>query len=544
MLTLLNPAALLALLGLLVPVAIHLWNRRPGREVAVGSLRWLAAGANRRLRNLKPEQLWLLLLRAALLAVLAVATAGPAWRRARPAGRGVVLLSPAAVGLPAFAAQRPVIDSLRRRGYTVRWLAAGFPNASGAAGPTATASGRAGARMAPGANRRAGRWLWARVQQAGARFPGQPLYVVTPAALAGFRGAHRPLRPNITWQALPDTAATSWLAGADVMGDSLQLLVGRSSETRTFFRRMKVLRPRHGGELIRVAGLASLRFQPEADGSGSLVPVPAGDALGSVAGTPIRAQPLDIVLYSTPQYAADARCLEAASRAAALGLAIPPRLRRVTVPPAHLGTGWTFWLSDKPLPATWRADVRRGGHLWREAAGPGVADTAQLATATKAASVAVFRRGTEGDLQTTTPVWSDGRGRAVLTRQPLGRGAIYQLNTRLSPAWSELADDPQLPARLLALLQPEPTDEFSLPASAPDHLQSDDRRALDPTQLLTGSQPGAEKMAHSAKAVPAPEAFRFTDFRPWLVLMAGLLFLGERLLARRREMRTLTATAP
>ncbi|WP_141765598.1 BatA domain-containing protein, partial [Hymenobacter coccineus] len=55
MLTLTSPAALLALLGLLVPLAIYLWNRRPGPEVAVGSLRWLAAGANRRLRNLKPE---------------------------------------------------------------------------------------------------------------------------------------------------------------------------------------------------------------------------------------------------------------------------------------------------------------------------------------------------------------------------------------------------------------------------------------------------------------------------------------------------------
>ncbi|MDQ2771566.1 MAG: BatA domain-containing protein, partial [Bacteroidota bacterium] len=62
MFTLLHPAALLALTGLLVPVAIHLFNRRPGREVAVGSLRWLAAGANRRLRHLKLEQLWLLLL--------------------------------------------------------------------------------------------------------------------------------------------------------------------------------------------------------------------------------------------------------------------------------------------------------------------------------------------------------------------------------------------------------------------------------------------------------------------------------------------------
>ena len=98
MFSLLNPTALLTLTGLLVPVAIHLWNRRPGREVAVGSLRWLAAGANRRLRNLKPEQLWLLLLRAALLAVLAVAVAEPVWRQRQPTSQGQVLLSPEVPG--------------------------------------------------------------------------------------------------------------------------------------------------------------------------------------------------------------------------------------------------------------------------------------------------------------------------------------------------------------------------------------------------------------------------------------------------------------
>ncbi|RYY14411.1 MAG: hypothetical protein EOO36_14315, partial [Cytophagaceae bacterium] len=34
LLSLTTPSALLALLGLLVPLAIHLWNRRPGQEVA------------------------------------------------------------------------------------------------------------------------------------------------------------------------------------------------------------------------------------------------------------------------------------------------------------------------------------------------------------------------------------------------------------------------------------------------------------------------------------------------------------------------------
>ncbi len=119
-----NLSALLALLALLVPLAIHLWNRRPGREVAVGSLRWLAAGANRRLRNLRLEQVGLLLLRAALLAVLALAVAGLAWRQPLPASRGQVLVSPALAGTGTLAAVRPTLDSLRRRGYgppVARW---------------------------------------------------------------------------------------------------------------------------------------------------------------------------------------------------------------------------------------------------------------------------------------------------------------------------------------------------------------------------------------------------------------------------------------
>jgi hypothetical protein len=125
LLTLTNSSALLALLGLLVPLAIHLWNRRPGREVAVGSLRWLATGANRRLRNLRLEQVLLLLVRAALLAGLALALAGPQWRQPQPAGRGQVLVSPELADGSSLAAVRPTLDSLRRRGYALRWLAAG-----------------------------------------------------------------------------------------------------------------------------------------------------------------------------------------------------------------------------------------------------------------------------------------------------------------------------------------------------------------------------------------------------------------------------------
>ena len=532
MFALLNPAALLALAGLLVPVAIHLWNRRPGREVAVGSLRWLTAGANRRLRNLKLEQLWLLLLRAALLAVLAVAVAGPVWQQRQPVSRGVVLLSPDAAGNAALATLRPTIDSLRRRGYALRWLKKGFPGISGArwrALSTGTATDSAAANGAEG-------FAWARVQQAAGIFPGQPLYVVTTAALRDFQGSHPPLPSNSTWQLLPDTTTASWGQAAinwGKRGDSLRLLVGRSTATQTTFRTETIRNHNEPREQYRVPGLPPLRLDTMPDGTRifKLVPVKSGTG----PATTIDGPPQVIEIYASPAYASDARYLEAALRAAATGLLQPPVLRRVTERPVHpVGSGWIFWLSDEPLPKSWQEHGRRSDHLWREAAGPGVADTAQLATTeTPAAPVTVFRRGTAGPAPASQPVWADSRGRAVLSRQTGPTGTFYQLHTRLNPAWSTLADDPQLPARLLRLLQPEPTDETPTTATALDEqLARHDQRALDPAQLFakreTSMPPPAPRLS------PAP-AFRITDLRPWLALLAGLLLLLERLLARRRE---------
>ena len=539
MFTLLRPAALLALSGLLVPVAIHLWNRRPGREVAVGSLRWLAAGANRRLRNLKPEQLWLLLLRAALLAVLAVAVAGPVWRTAQPISRGVVLLSAEAARLPALAGLKPTIDSLRRKGYVLRWLAAGFPRVPGGTW-RAVAAGRPNATADSAAPRLPTGPAWARVQQATATFPGQPLFVVTSTALRNFQGSRAPLPAAVRWQMLPDTTTSTWLAAAARVGDSLQLLVGRSNETQTTYRRRNVRQP-SDTQPFRVPGLAPMRLRPAKQGGTSLILIPVA-AHQPLAEIDVAVTPTLIELYASPEYAVDARYLEAALRAAAVGMPVPPKLLRTKLRPTHLKADWTFWLSAEPLPQNWQQDADKNAQrLWLEATGPGVADTAHFATTEPAAVPAtVFRRDARRPAPGNAIVWADGRGRAILSRQALGRGSLYQLHTRLHPTWSELADDSQLPARLLELLQPEPNGNAA--RQQPPLAQREaahDRRALAPTQLPTSAGPAT---GPTGQKTALPDAFRQTDLRPWLVLLAGLLLLLERLLAYRRS-RLLTAAS-
>ena len=95
------------------------------------------------------------------------------------------------------------------------------------------------------------------MQQAAGVFPGQPLLVVTGAGLRHFGCSHPPLPATVTWQVLPDTTAAAWLAAATRAGDdSLQLLVGRSSESGTTYRRTKAARPLPG-QPLRVAGLGT-----------------------------------------------------------------------------------------------------------------------------------------------------------------------------------------------------------------------------------------------------------------------------------------------
>src|SRR5688572_5641673 len=94
MLQLAAPLGLLALGALLAPIVIHL-VRRPLRVVRIGSLKSLQA-ERRPVRSLRWHEGWLLLLRCAILAALALALAGVRWQPAAPAPARWLLLVPGA----------------------------------------------------------------------------------------------------------------------------------------------------------------------------------------------------------------------------------------------------------------------------------------------------------------------------------------------------------------------------------------------------------------------------------------------------------------
>jgi hypothetical protein len=348
--------------------------------------------------------------------------------------------------------------------------------------------------------------------------------VLTPAALRGFGGLHPALPASLTWQTIPPRTATTWLQAAVASPDSLRLLLGHSDEKQTTFRAVRVSLPPPGTTLA-VAGLPPLRYET-AQGQGQLRPQPtAADSGLRAPAVPVAAGPLRVWLYAPAAAAAETRYLRAALRAASVGLATPLALTVSAAPPdTAVALNWLFWLSDRAVPTAWRRRVPRGLHLWQQATGAGVADTATLATAETAgaAPIRIVRRGRQPLPAGSQPRWADGRGRAVLAEHVQGAGASYHLATQLNPAWSTLADSPTLPALFLDLLATEPR------LGMDSILTAHDQRRLDPAQL-----PGRPARL-AGKPLAPPAAYRFTDLRPWLVLLVALLFGLERWLAQRR----------
>jgi len=112
----LAPLWLAGLASLAVPVALHLWSRRTGPAVRVGSVRLLSGSPPPMARRPRLHDPWLLALRCALLATLVLALAQPTWLPRRATAPTWTLVATDVV------ARAALVDSLERAGRTVRPL--------------------------------------------------------------------------------------------------------------------------------------------------------------------------------------------------------------------------------------------------------------------------------------------------------------------------------------------------------------------------------------------------------------------------------------
>ncbi|MHA7831734.1 MAG: BatA domain-containing protein [Flagellimonas sp.] len=118
-----NPSYLWALLGLLVPLAIHLWSKKEAKTIKIGSIQLLDESNSRQSSSIQLNEWLLLLLRMLIIAFIVLLMAGPQWRT-KGNQKQITYLVEASIANEASISA--VLDSLQENS-SVFLLKNGFP---------------------------------------------------------------------------------------------------------------------------------------------------------------------------------------------------------------------------------------------------------------------------------------------------------------------------------------------------------------------------------------------------------------------------------
>lgn len=120
----LYPTYLWALLGIAVPIAIHLWSKKEGRTIRIGSIQLLQESDPKQTSNLKLNEIWLLLLRILTITILVLILAEPQLKRE---GENVPITYLIAPSLLSYDELNSITDTLAENGAVMKLLQPGFP---------------------------------------------------------------------------------------------------------------------------------------------------------------------------------------------------------------------------------------------------------------------------------------------------------------------------------------------------------------------------------------------------------------------------------
>jgi len=118
-----NPSYLWALLGLLVPLAIHLWSKKEAKTIKIGSVQLLDESNSRQSSSIQLNEWFLLLLRMLIITLVVLLMAGPQWRT-KGNQKQITYLVEASIANEASISS--VLDSLQEES-PVLLLENGFP---------------------------------------------------------------------------------------------------------------------------------------------------------------------------------------------------------------------------------------------------------------------------------------------------------------------------------------------------------------------------------------------------------------------------------
>lgn len=470
-----SPAWLAALGVLAVPILLHLWSRRPGRVVLLGSLRHLTGAPGPRAWGRRLDDLQLLAVRLGLLVLVVVGLAGPRWPSSPPPQQSgtIVLADPRIVADSIAFFSDPLVDSLRRAEIPIHLLSPGFPRL-GLPGHIAAVPGDI---PMP---------IWPLLQQLVDSLPPGVGLLVLANPQAGGLGAHRPsVAAPVVWHpiaaGLESAVVRTWTGPGDSVGALFERREGSTMLRWIGWDTAPILGPRPGGGQSLLTGRS--------------VTAPA---LYIVADQQVGTEVGNLVAGLTSAFHVVFGFERPIMMAAADALPEPASPNPLIV-----------WLSGQSVSDSVRKLVEGGAILLEfPQDGPVVDEAATLIHAVGHSGIApelpitIFMRRV--DLE-GAGVLEDSEGIPLLTVEAVGEGRWYRMATRIDMEWSDLGQGGTLPELLFHLLAQDIEAVRSAPVSV--------RQAL-PSVALAGR--------------PVSGGISLQSL---LLALAGVVLLGERVLA-------------
>lgn len=124
MIQFLNPVFLWGLLGVSIPIGIHLLSRKEGKVIRMGSLRHLQETSTQKFKGIRLNEILLLILRCLLISLLILLLSDVRYTGSTEAEKKWLLIEP---GLENDKRLTKLQDSLVSEGFEVRFFAKHFP---------------------------------------------------------------------------------------------------------------------------------------------------------------------------------------------------------------------------------------------------------------------------------------------------------------------------------------------------------------------------------------------------------------------------------
>lgn len=239
----LNPTYFLALLGLAVPLAIHLWSKKEGGTIRIGSIQLLKESDPKKSSSIKLNELWLLLLRLLVISVLVLILTAP---QLKIEGENIPVTYLIEPSLLAYENVSSLIDTLDTNAEK-RLLQQGFPKYQKEEFEDTTFS-------IPNY------WQLTREMQ---ELPTDSIVVFTNAFSSGFRGKRPEVSENITWIVLDPGEPKKGFVEAVQKGDQLEMISVNSDHQRLSFE--KELLPLNSDEVDINANRDSVKISSSSE---------------------------------------------------------------------------------------------------------------------------------------------------------------------------------------------------------------------------------------------------------------------------------------